>query len=200
MRDIKYNPLEQLQKRPGMFTGENTLKSIQHFLAGYNFATFRYEIDDSDDVLFVPRQFNDWVAYRLHFYESTSGWCQMIYSRTETENEAIDRFFELLAEFHVRKPHLVAKLIGYQRTYSQTLFRRENDRMVEDKTKVLSYPESISLVTYTDDPGFFAYSDTQEDFPFSGFFPSLEAYEAFTQVKREFLQIVDPDWSAIKLC
>ena len=57
-----------------MYTGETSLFSISHFLSGYGFAAELYGVGDADDWLLVPREFHDWVAYRLHFYESTSGW------------------------------------------------------------------------------------------------------------------------------
>ena len=52
------------------YTGEATLTSIQHFLSGYNLATDLYDVADPKDQLLIPLEFHDWVAYRLHFYES----------------------------------------------------------------------------------------------------------------------------------
>ncbi len=89
--------LEKLHRRPAMYTGESTLSSIYQFLGGYRFALMLHDIPATGDPLVPPREFNDWVAYRLHFYESTSGWCNMICARTTTDQEAIDQFFHLLA-------------------------------------------------------------------------------------------------------
>jgi hypothetical protein len=177
-----------------MFTGENTLKSIEHFLAGYQFAITQYKITQCNDELFIPHEFHDWVAYRLHFFESTSGWCNMICAKTESDNEAIALFFKLLIEFRSRKPHVVARVIGRDKKFQQIPFTNKNGNMVRDTAEIRQFPDTISLITYTDDPGFFAYSDTQDDFPFSGFFPSIELFENFIGIKREELNIVDNNW------
>jgi len=43
--------------------------------------------------------FHDWVAHRLGFAESTSGWCNMIREKSKSEEDAFEQFFVLLAEF-----------------------------------------------------------------------------------------------------
>jgi hypothetical protein len=43
--------------------------------------------------------FHDWIAGRLGYAESTSGWYKMIRGRCASEREAFDRFYELLDEF-----------------------------------------------------------------------------------------------------
>jgi hypothetical protein len=48
------------------------------------------------------RAFNTWVAKELGFAESTSGWCNMILARAESEDKAFDMFFELLDRFRGR--------------------------------------------------------------------------------------------------
>lgn len=186
--------LEELHHRLAMYTGENTLKSLEHFLTGYGFAVDSHNIPGKDDPLILPSGFHDWVAYRLHFQESGSGWCNMICERSQTEEEALDRFFSLLAEMKTRKAHLVAKLTGCQLAYTQTTSYRKNGQLVQSPTITKSYPDSISVVTYTSDPGFFVYSDNDEYFPGQGFFASLETFELLTGVDRNLLTIVDDKW------
>lgn len=189
------NILDKLHRRPAMYTGENTLTSIQQFLSGYSFAVMRNELSTEDDPLILPREFHDWVAYRLHFYESTSGWCNMICDRSETNQAAINKFFSLLAEFKTRKPHVVARLIGFRKTYERsTVDRDEKGQVIRCPSVTRSYPGSISLVTYTTDPGFFAYSDTLESFPSEGFFPDLDSFELRTGADRSMLTIIDDQW------
>ncbi|MGD1918707.1 MAG: hypothetical protein ACFCAD_07340 [Pleurocapsa sp.] len=102
MQDSK-EILERLRKYPALYTGDNTLKSIEAFLAGYWFATDRYEISTHDDLL-ISNEFHSWVAYRLHFSSSHCGWCNLIYERTNSEKEAVNKFFELYEEFVNRTP------------------------------------------------------------------------------------------------
>lgn len=185
---------ETFRRRPAMFTGENTLISIRSFLDGYRVAMGQLGHLQVGSPFLVPLEFHDWVAYRMHFYESTSGWCNMICDRTGSEQEAIDRFFELLEEFKTRTPHVVAQLKHYKRTYSEQNCERRGDEMILGPVVERSYPESFSLVTYTNDPGFFAYPDGSEYLPFKCYYPDLEAFESRMGVDRRLLVIVDKAW------
>jgi hypothetical protein len=169
-----------------MYCGEYTLKALDHFMAGYRFAIDVHEIRDPNDPFSLWPDFYCWVAYRLRFKEPTSGWCNMIQSRTSSEKEAIERFFSLLDEYHHRTPHLVAKLDAYHASYA---------RIRDGEVESVEYPSSISLVTYTDDRGFFALSDDGREFPPPTFFPNIDWFETFTGAKRELLTIVDPTWN-----
>ena len=119
--------------------------------------THIYEVGDPDDRLLLPREFHDWVAYRLHFYESTSGWCRMIRSKSDSEQAAIGLFFRLLDEFYSRTPNEVARLAGIAKSYGRQSIRRDRDQLVDDPIETVQYPEVVKLVTYTDDPGFFRF-------------------------------------------
>lgn len=158
--------LNELKLRPGMYTGENTLTSIAHFLQGYSFALMLHDLPREGDCLILPEGFDDWVAYRQRFHESTSGWCKMICERTQSDREAIDRFFELLSEFENREPRIVA-----------TVKRVRGD-----------------LVTYTDDPGFFLRSQTEDGFP-EQFFPTLDSFSlTFGMDCSSLVEIEDESW------
>lgn len=177
---------EMIRKRPAMFCGEHTLSALNHFIAGYSWALETHGVQNPNDPLVIPREFHAWVAYRLHFQESTSGWCNMIKECTNSDVEAFDRFFQLLEEFRVRVPHVVAKLIGIQKQYQRTC---------GDVTETLQFPDSISLVTYTEDPGFFVLTDSEDDLPIPDFFPCIDWFETFIGAKRTQLTIVDPNWN-----
>jgi hypothetical protein len=177
--------LDRLRKHPGLYLGECSLTALWHFISGYGQALATHAIPYESDPLALPRDFHDWVAYRLHFKESTSGWRNMILGRVGSEKEGLDQFFTLLEEYNARKPHLVARLVGIQKSYS---------RICGDVTEQLQYPASISLVTYTDDPGFFVLSDTDDEFPGNGFFPSICWFETFV-AERSRLTVVDPEWN-----
>ena len=176
-----------------MYCGEYSLKALDHFMAGYCFAIKVHEIRDPNDVLALSDELADWVTYRLRLERSAQGWCSMIRSRTSSEKEAIERFFSLLDEYHRRTPHLVAKLEDYHKSYEQITCRQNGSEIVES-VESFEYPSSISLVTYTDDPGFFALSDDGREFPWKGFFPNIHWFETFSGEKRERLTIIDSAW------
>lgn len=111
-----YNILKKMEARPGMWTGEHTLKSIRIFSEGYSVALCENEIMDLSNQSSL--NFNDWIANRLGFSESTAGWQNMILAvtlglnpkRIEWENydsdvtydqhiKSIEKFYELLEEF-----------------------------------------------------------------------------------------------------
>ena len=112
-----------------------------------------HQIEDERLGLTLPSDFHDWVAYRTHFRESTSGWCNMIVSSCQSEEEAFDRFFELLDEHSKREARLIAEIIGP--TSSTRAMRNGEEYLIPP-------PEKIELVTYTDDPGFFALHNSED--------------------------------------
>lgn len=64
-----------MEHRPAMWTGENSLKSINIYITGYHHALI-----DNDIVpkLATIDPFFDWIAHKLGYYESTAGWVNMI--------------------------------------------------------------------------------------------------------------------------
>ena len=178
--------LDQIRKRPGMFLGSKSLTGLYHFIHGYG-AGYRDACRDnnfkniSDEI--IPREFHDWCAYRNHFPESTSGWRNMICSVTESEELAFDYFFQLLDEYVSREPRKVARVSNLKKTY--TMIQGDSQQECE-------YPSSIALVTYTDDPGFFAESEIEgKTFPNEGFFRCLERFESSLRINRDCLTIID---------
>ncbi|MCC9656710.1 hypothetical protein LOC70_12940 [Rhodopirellula sp. JC737] len=180
--------LDDVRKRPALYIGAKTLTGLFHFLGGYQFARTEHDIINNE--LALPDDIHDWIAYRLHFKESTSGWHSMILSRTSDESLAFDQFFALLDEHEGRVPCMRGKVRGVQRTYTSTT----NGVSIRRR-----YPETISLVTYTDDPGFFVYSDDRDiDFPRRPFFPSIEWLTRWLDIDRSDLDVIDPDWPQLK--
>ena len=146
--------INQIRQRPALYLGTKSLTAFYHFLRGYWMACQLHEIDD-DDGLNIPQDFNDWVAYRTHFHEPTSGWCNMIVSNARSEEEAFDRFFELLEEHSRRVPRLVAEILNPISNWRTT--RNGTDFLIPP-------PKRVQLVKYTNDPGFFALHES-EDWP-----------------------------------
>lgn len=108
----------------------------------------------------------------------------MIEKQTETQDEAAKLFFDLLDQFHNRQEKVVARLSGIKKFFDRN-------------GKKVSYPSSVRLVAYTDDPGFFVYAETEGELPRRSFFPNMESFELAFSTKRSLLTIVDPSWAPI---
>ena len=115
MTESDYKLLKQIEKRPAMWTGDNTLKSIQTYLCGYYHALHENGLVDETN---ATEPFFDWIAKKLNYNESTAGWAKMILASSmgldsknvnwdnydshvtnEQHKASIKRFYELLEEF-----------------------------------------------------------------------------------------------------
>ena len=172
--------IDVIREKPPLYIGERSLSALYFFLQGYVTGLRFYDIEAPYP---LPADFHDWVAYRLHFFESTSGYRNMILKRVPNESAALDRFFELIDEHRVRKPHVVATArCDKEFTSTGTADRPENVRTAR-------IPSPLNLVAYTDDPGFFVTSDDPDaDFPSKNrFFPTLEMFRTgFGASKNDF--------------
>ena len=97
LNDSVYDLLDWIRKRPGLYIAEPSLNRLHAFLAGYTAGLGRAGFTLRDTVDF--HRFQDWVANRLGYAESTSGWCNMIRNKSASETEAFQAFFSLLDEF-----------------------------------------------------------------------------------------------------
>ena len=91
--------LDVIRERPAMYLGQHSLSALCYFLAGCETALWAHNIEEKRP---LPRDFHDWVADRLHFSDSTSGWKNMILSRVPDEGAALEYFFKLLDEYRNR--------------------------------------------------------------------------------------------------
>jgi hypothetical protein len=71
-----YELLEAIRLRPGMYIGEPSISRLHSFLTGYTCGLGRVGFALRDGADF--QRFHDWVALRLGFAGSTSGWANMI--------------------------------------------------------------------------------------------------------------------------
>ena len=147
--------LDIIRERPAMYLGEHTLTGLWHFLQGFHAAAHIYGMSAASQ---LPRDLHDWVAYRLHYYSSTSGWRNTILKEVPDEPAALARFYELLDEYRARKRRVVATIRGHHREYCVGM-----PGSGEAVRKLM--PEVIMLVAYTDDPGLFLTCDGDCDFP-----------------------------------
>ena len=92
-----YDVLEAIRSRPAMYIPEPSIKQLRAFLDGYlgGLGRVRYAVRGEADL----RRFNEWIARRLGFPEPTSGWCNMIRTKSLSDEDAFTRFFMLLDEF-----------------------------------------------------------------------------------------------------
>jgi hypothetical protein len=93
-----YDILELVRKRPPIYLDEYSIKRLRSFLVGYQGGLISQGFEFRDE---KPdfHGFNDWVAKRLGFFESTAGWCNMILEKSANERDALEHFFVLLNEF-----------------------------------------------------------------------------------------------------
>lgn len=95
---------DAIRRRPAIYlSGDKSIKCLRSFLVGYEAGVgFQASPDLNQSKLTGAedmRSFNDWVAKRLGYSNSTSGWCNMILSRADSEERAFEMFFRLLDEF-----------------------------------------------------------------------------------------------------
>jgi len=98
-----YDFFEKIKERPAMYVGAKSLTRIQMFFYGYCYAL------DLQDIEFNQKQFksysfHNWIAEKLGWSESTSGWLNMILNKVNGDEEkAVDLFYEFLEEFKLEK-------------------------------------------------------------------------------------------------
>jgi len=90
-----FDLLNRLRRRPAMYIGYNSPTHLQSFIHGF---TFEKQLASTNELGELSR-FNDWVAKKFNYYESTSGWANMIEDQREDKQEALHLFFELLDEY-----------------------------------------------------------------------------------------------------
>lgn len=165
-----------------MYLTPVSICALYHFMNGFS-AGRAGTGAEADNPLTLPRDFSEWVAYRLHFFGATSGWHNMIVERFGDGPHAVERFFLLLDEYYARAPRLVATLEGCQETYTLLYMGTES---------VESFPSKVSLTACNDeDPGLFVSAECDEDFPGRGFCPCLSSFEMRFGPCRSKLVILD---------
>lgn len=100
--------LQEIRRRPGIYIdGDLSLKRVRSFMVGYQVGAASTAKELKDQAQF--HQFHDWVAKRLEYSSSTSGWCNMILERAGSDEKAYEVFFELLDEFKGQRGSTFAK-------------------------------------------------------------------------------------------
>lgn len=108
-----YELLDKIRRRPGMYIGYHSPTHLHSFLSGFLMGTGS-ALKTSETPHF--NEFQDWVAGKFNYYESTSGWAYMIEDQREDKEEALHLFFELLDEFR-GIVHETLKVVEYTSEY-----------------------------------------------------------------------------------
>ena len=174
--------LQTIRDRPAMFLCPVSVAALWHFMLGFGLGQTSVSAAAKNPFA-LPTDFHDWVAYRLHFPASTSGWHNMIIERFGDGPPALDHFFSLLDEYHVRVPNIVATLSSCERRYTELFQGEQHSR---------SFPSNLSLIAYNaEDPGLFVCAEGSDHFPGKGFCPRLDRFEEMFGPCRSKLVILD---------
>jgi len=141
---------ESLRTKPELHPGGCSITALFDTINAYEQTCYHQTLAqpplNPDDELILPRDFDDWVAYRLRFFDATSGWRNMLLDACGNEAAAFWNFFELLDQHHARKPRVFAAV-------------RCGTELGPRTGAGISDWCGIRLVTFTDDPGYFALWD-----------------------------------------
>ncbi|NEQ99248.1 MAG: hypothetical protein F6K30_21445 [Cyanothece sp. SIO2G6] len=89
--------INNIRKRPTMYLGQTSIGQLRTFLAGYTFARRQLGITQTpQEKLFST--FQPWVAKRLAL-SPQQHWDQLILAASQSEEEALQSFFQLFDEF-----------------------------------------------------------------------------------------------------
>ena len=93
-----YALIDQIRKRPAMYFGADSITALQNFINGYIYACHAKDMEENERPPWGD--FHEFVRAKTGFYESTSGWCNMILDVNDRdEAKALAMFFVLFDTF-----------------------------------------------------------------------------------------------------
>jgi hypothetical protein len=92
-----YELIDSIRTRLGLYIGHESPTNLHSFLNGYIYGKELHKKEDFGRGEFGG--FDDWVAQKLSYTASTSGWAYMIADQRSDDREGIWLFFELLDEY-----------------------------------------------------------------------------------------------------
>ena len=99
-----YDILEEIHPHPAMYFGDASILQLRAFLCGFSWAEEKLGVRLSQETPSF-RDFDNWVAMKFGWYESTPGWANIILQEYEgDEQEAGRAFFELFDDFRKGPP------------------------------------------------------------------------------------------------
>lgn len=120
-----------------MYIGYHSPTHLHSFLSGFSLA-MEFKSDKKEKTDF--NEFHDWVAKKLAYFESTSGWAYMIEDQREDKEEALWLFFELLDEFR-GITHESVKSIEYLSHYKLDISWRGYSRKKKVRGTIKAAPK-----------------------------------------------------------
>lgn len=91
-----------IKEKPALYIGKKSFTMLDGFIAGFSHAEFLYNLSQKETKLFpLPFHFfHEFVKNKLGYFESTSGWSNMIFeTNNQDEEKSFDAFFELYEHF-----------------------------------------------------------------------------------------------------
>ena len=172
-----------------MYLGKESISLLRANLSGYYAALFANILPTESEPSF--RGFHDWVALRLGYYESTSGWDNMLLEAANgDETKALENFFVLLEEYKNRQ----ARVIYFVRLPLESTPKVWRTIGIDDDAREEPPPPLIQIVKYTDDKGvFLRYVGTDDEVIEETYRVDLEL--AFWDAET-FLKIKKEDWQS----
>jgi len=114
-----------IRKRPGLYLGSPSITALYHYLHGFSSALDRLgNIGLTVRLLPLPfSYFHSFVANHYDWFESTSGWCNIILQENDLDEEkSLETFFELFDKFmslSIRQCQLVLCKVEFSNKTSQ---------------------------------------------------------------------------------
>lgn len=148
-----YEVLSEMGHRPQMYAFTN-LAELRTFVEGYEFALRRHGLPAE-----IPpfNQFAEWLVRRLGRGSRTQGWWELIQTENEiqAESTALHRFGQLIDEFALRVPSIVADASLDPQRHAPTgrfqLGYKTPDNQFVDFSQIL--PQQLRIIQYATDEG-----------------------------------------------
>lgn len=124
---LLYKIVDGVRERPALFMGSKSITVLNSFIDGVMYASLILGIDEGfNDFSPIPfRFFNDYVARFYNYFESTSGWMNMILNKNDgDEKTSFDIFYTLLDSFRSINISKIQKCVL---TQEQINYHNENE-------------------------------------------------------------------------
>jgi len=81
--------------------GDKSIRRLRSFLVGYDggLGACGLGLEGRAEMA----QFEQWIAVKLETINSTSGWCNMVLSKVNSDEKAYELFFQLLDEYRTER-------------------------------------------------------------------------------------------------
>ena len=183
--EFEFELIEKIKPRPALFLGELSISKLRAFLDGYGTAVYDYNIADSKTIQPLPFSFfHEYVAHRYGFYESTSGWLNMILKQVNSEEAGLTLFFELFNDFkHLKIESLYSCVITQEHLDFHCNDKYSPKQLIGDKCDVeIPLYQNVQKIYY---------ANLSNNFGYIGFVETEKEYELFQKIYKTKKDITD---------